>query len=276
MTQVLKTLRKKPLALVGFFFTLLLILTAIFAPYLAPYDPTKPDFTAVLAPPNGDYLLGTDEIGRDVLSRIIYGTRVSLQAGILASLLGMLVGVPIGIISGYYRGWLDELVIMRIVDAMLAFPIIVLALALTAVLGPSLHSAIIAIGIVFAPTFVRLARAQTLAVRELDYSEAARALGNRDARILAIHVLPNTISPIIVQASLSVAVAILVEAALSFLGLGVQPPTASWGSMLRLGMGYMREAPWISIWPGLMIYITVLSINFFGDGLKSALDPKSR
>jgi peptide/nickel transport system permease protein len=267
-------LLRKPLALIGLIIVVGMVLMAVFAPLIAPHSPTRPDFAAILAPPSDTYWLGTDEIGRDVFSRIVYGARASLQAGFLAILLAVGIGVPIGVISGFYRGWLDDYVIMRLTDAILAFPIIVLALAMTTILGPSLYTAMFAIGIVYSPIFVRLARAQTMSIREVEYIEAARALGHRDGRILTRHVFPNIASPILVQASLSIAVAILVESALSFLGLGVQPPTPSWGSMLRLGMGYLQEAPWVSFWPGFAIFLAVLGINLLGDGLRDVLDPR--
>ena len=274
MRRTLRNLFRKPLASIGLLIVAVMVAAALLAPHIAPYDPNSPDFTAILAPPSAEYLLGTDEIGRDILSRLIYGARASLQAGLIAVLLAAGIGVPIGLLSGFYRGALDEFIIMRLTDAMMAFPVIVLALAFTAVLGASLGTAMIAIGIVYAPIFIRLARAQTLSVRETEYVEAARALGNQNLGIMLRHVLPNIISPILIQMSLSMATAILVETALSFLGLGVQPPTASWGSMLRLGSGYLEEAPWASFWPGLAIFVTVLGINLFGDGLRDVLDPR--
>jgi len=209
-----------------------------------------------------------------VLSRLIFGARASLQAGFLAVLIAVGIGVPLGVISGYYGGALDELVIMRITDAVMAVPVIILPLALTTALGAGLTTAMNAIGVVYIPVFVRLARAQTLSLREAEFVEAARALGNRTRPIIFSHLLPNMVSAILVQASLSVAAAILVESALSFLGLGIQPPTPSWGSMLRTGTGYLKNAPWTSFWPGLAIFVTVLGINLLGDGLRDVLDPK--
>ncbi len=265
---------RRPLAVLGSVLVLGVVLAAVFAPQLAPHGPLRADFGAILQPPSATYPLGTDEIGRDVLSRLLYGARASLQAGLLAVLIAVAVGVPIGLVSGYRGGWLDELVIMRLTDAMMAFPVIVLALAMTAVLGASLTTAMVAIGIVYAPVFVRLARAQALSLREVEFTEAARAMGNSEARILVRHLLPNMASALLVQASLSVAAAILVESALSFLGLGVQPPTPSWGSMLRIGTGYLEHAPWTSFWPGMAIFVTVLGINLLGDGLRDVFDPK--
>lgn len=276
MARLLRKMRRKPLGAVGLLIVVTLVLVAVFAPYLAPHDPTRPDFVALLQGPSDIYLLGTDELGRDVLSRLIWGARASLQAGLIAVLLAAGIGVPIGLISGYFRGPLDEYVVMRLTDAMMAFPVIVLALALTAILGPSLYTAMVAIGIVYAPIFIRLARAQTLSVRETEYVEAARALGNRHPGIMVKHILPNIASPLVIQMSVSMATAILVESALSFLGLGVQPPTPSWGSMLRIGTNYMHEAPWIAFWPGFAIFVTVLGINLFGDALRDVLDPRDR
>jgi len=274
LSKKLRAFLRKPLAVVGLVLVLTVVLAALFAPFITPHGPLRADFGSILQAPNERYPLGTDEIGRDVLSRLVFGARASLQAGLLAVLIAVAVGVPIGLLSGYRRGWLDELVIMRLTDAMMAFPVIVLALAMTAVLGASLTTAMVAIGIVYAPVFVRLARAQALSLREVEFTEAARALGNREGRILLMHLLPNMASAVLVQASLSVAAAILVESALSFLGLGVQPPTPSWGSMLRIGTGYLAQAPWTSFWPGLAIFVTVLGINLLGDGLRDVLDPK--
>lgn len=265
---------RKPLAVLGLLILIVVVASAVFAPAVAPHDPLKADFTAILQAPGGEYLLGTDEIGRDVLSRLIYGARASLQAGFLAILIAAGIGVPLGLISGYFRGWLDEVVIMRLTDAVMAFPVIILALALTTALGAGLTTAMIAIGVVYVPIFVRLARAQALSLREAEFVEASRSLGLRSVPIMFRHVFPNMFSAILVQASLSVAAAILVESSLSFLGLGVQPPTPSWGSMLRTGTGYLTSAPWTSFWPGLAIFVTVLGINLFGDGLRDVLDPK--
>lgn len=276
MQRLLNKMRRKPLGALGLLIVLALVFVAGFAPWLAPHNPIQPDFGAMLAAPSDQYLLGTDELGRDMFSRLIWGARASLQAGLIAVILAAGIGVPIGLVSGYFRGPLDEYIVMRLTDAMMAFPVIVLALALTAVLGPSLYTAMVAIGIVYAPIFIRLARAQTLSVRETEYVEAARALGNRHIGIMIKHVLPNIASPLVIQMSVSMATAILVESALSFLGLGVQPPTPSWGSMLRIGANYMQDAPWIAFWPGLAIFIAVLGINLFGDALRDVLDPRDR
>lgn len=270
----MRRLLRRPLAIIGLIIVVGLLVVAAFAPWIAPHDPIKPDFLAFLQAPSEKYRLGTDELGRDVLSRIIYGARASLQAGLVSVGIAIAIGLPIGLLSGYYRGFIDEYIVMRIADAIMAFPIIVLALAFAAVMRPSLTTAMIAIGIVYAPIFMRLTRGQVLEVRENEYITAARALGAKNSTIIMRHVFPNILAPVLVQASLSVAAAILVEAALSFLGLGIQPPTPSWGSMLRLGFGYLDKAPWASIWPGFAIFITVLGINLLGDGLRDVFDPK--
>lgn len=272
---LLRRYARNRLSLVGMWIVLIIILTAIFAPWLAPYDPAKPDFMATLQPPTPAHLMGTDDLGRDVLSRVIYGTRVSLLAGLISVGIAVAVGLPVGLVSGFYRGRLDDL-LMRVTDAMLSFPFLVLALALVAVLGAGLDRAMIAIGIVFVPAFIRLARGQALSEREQNYVEAARALGAEDGRLLRRHILPNILSPVLVQASLSTATAITAEATLSFLGLGTQPPTPSWGSMLNFAQPYLGTAPWMAIYPGIAIFVTVLALNVLGDGLREALDPRLR
>lgn len=262
------------LAVVGGVFTLLLILMAVFAPLVAPYNPTEQNYAKFLQSPNAENLLGTDELGRDIFSRIIYGARVSIQAGIISVGIALLIGIPIGLFSGYYRGVLDEFVVMRFTDALLSFPPLVLALSLAAVLGAGLQNAMIAIGIIFTPNFIRLVRGEVLSQREREYVTAAKASGISDLKIIFRHILPNCMPPILVQATLAIAAAIISEASLSYLGLGTQPPTPSWGAMLSMGQGYLGDAPWISLFPGLFIFLTVLSINLFGDGLRDALDPK--
>ncbi|MDR7486591.1 MAG: ABC transporter permease [Armatimonadota bacterium] len=263
------------LALVGLWVVGLVVLSAAFAPYVAPADPTKTDFQRLLEPPSREHLLGTDDLGRDILSRVIFGARTSVLAGIVSVGLAIAVGMPLGLASGYFRGWLDNFV-MRLTDALLSFPFLVLALAIAAVLGTGLTKAMIAIGIVFTPGFIRLARAQVLSERERAYVEAARAMGAADGRIMWRHILPNSLSPVLVQASLAMAVAITFEATLSFLGLGTQPPTPSWGSMLNIAQAYLGKAPWLALWPGLAIFVTVLSLNLVGDGLREVLDPRLR
>lgn len=271
----LRRYARNRLALVGLWIVLLIVVSALFAPWLAPASPIKPDFGNLLQPPTLAHLMGTDDLGRDVFSRVIFGTRTSLLAGVISVGIAVIVGLPVGLLSGYYSGRLDD-VLMRLTDAVLSFPFLVLALALAAVLGAGLDKAMIAIGIVFTPGFIRLARGQVLGEREQNYVEAARALGADDGRIIWSHILPNVLSPMVVQASLSTAVAITAEAALSFLGLGTQPPTPSWGSMLNIAQAYLSTAPWMAIWPGLAIFVTVLALNLLGDGLREALDPRLR
>ncbi len=227
--KVLRRLWRRPLTLVGFFIVLGMVIMAVFAPQLALHDPVKPDFLAFLQAPSEKYRLGTDELGRDVLSRIIFGARASLQAGLVSVMIALAIGVPVGLISGYYRGVVDEYVVMRLADAMMSFPVIVIALALAAVLGPSLGTAMIAIGIVYTPIFMRLTRGQVLEVRQAEFVQAAHAIGASNATIVWRHIMPNIMAPVLVQASLPVASAILVEAALSFLGLGIQPAYAQLG-----------------------------------------------
>jgi ABC-type dipeptide/oligopeptide/nickel transport system permease subunit len=251
-----------------------LIILALFADFVAPYDPLEQDFARVLESESAANWMGTDDIGRDVLSRIIYGARISLQASIYAVGVAFVIGVPVGLLSGYYRGFWDEWVVMRIVDALQAFPFLILALALAATFGAGFGNAMIAIGIGFSPAFVRIVRAQVMTVANQEYVQAARAIGAYDSRIILRHVLPNSMAPLLVQTTLAMASAILAEAALSFLGLGVQPPTASWGQMLAVAQGYISLAPWLAYWPGLAIFLAVLGFNLIGDGVREALDPK--
>ncbi len=269
----LKRLLRRPIAIVSAFVILLFVLVAVFAPYIAPYSPEKPDFLAVRQPPSQAHLLGTDDVGRDVLSRVIFGARASLVAGVISVVFALLLGVPLGLISGYYRGFTDEL-IMRFTDALLAFPFLILAVALAAALGPSLTNAMIAIGIATAPTFIRLTRGQVLSVQAEEYVQAAKASGAGDVRILLSHVLPNSFAPLLVQATLTIAGAIIAESSLSFLGLGVQPPTPSWGGMLNVAKNFMNQAPWMAVYPGISIFVTVLAFNLLGDGLRDAFDPR--
>ncbi len=263
------------LALVGFVVFVLIVLTALLAPWVAPASPIKTDFTAYLQPPGPRHLLGTDELGRDVLARIIFGSRASLEAGIISVGLGIAAGLPLGLAAGFYRGRLDD-VLMRLTDAMLSFPQLILALAVAAVLGPGLVKAMIAIAVVLMPVFMRLMRAQVLTEREREYVDAARAMGAADRRIIWRHVLPNSLAPIVVQGSLNVAGAIITEATLSFLGLGTQPPTPSWGSMLNAAQQYLSQAPYLSFWPGVAIAVTVFAVNVAGDGIREIWDPRTR
>jgi len=269
----LRRLARRPPALVGLAVVLFFIAVALAAPLLAPYDPLAADWRLVRKPPSAMHLFGTDDLGRDVLARVIWGARASLMAGVVSVSIALSMAVPFGLVSGYLGGLVDSLV-MRIVDAMLAIPFLVLALALAAFLGPSLINAMIAIGVVQTPIFTRLTRGQALAVAQEDYIVAARAVGAPDRRIMLRHVLPNILAPILVQATLAIAGAIIAEAALSFLGLGQQPPAPSWGSMLNIASHFLSQAPWMAVWPGLAIFSLVLSFNLIGDGLRDALDPR--
>ncbi|MBI1801911.1 MAG: ABC transporter permease [Chloroflexi bacterium] len=264
------------LAGVGLFIIVFFAVLALLAPLIAPYSPTKQKVTNALQPPSAEHWLGTDELGRDMLSRIIYGSQVSLQVGLIAVGIALLSGVTLGLVAGYWSNTLAEQVIMRAMDALLAFPALVLALALVAALGPSLQNAIIAVGIVGIPAYARLTRGQVLSVKEREYVEAARTIGAPSLRIILRHILPNVTAPLIVQSSLGIGFAILAEAGLSFLGLGVQPPTPSWGSMLNSGRGYLEIDPWLIIGPGTAIFLAVLGFNFLGDGIRDVLDPRMR
>ena len=272
----LHLLKQSPLALVGIAVVLVLVLVAIFAPLIAPYDPYDLDLPDKLAPPNKYHLFGTDDFGRDIFSRIVYGSRISIKIGILAVGIAFCIGVPLGVVAGYFGGWVDEL-IMRIMDMMLAFPALVLAMALCAALGYGLTNAMIAIGIVYIPYYARLVRGQALSVRENPYVEAAHSIGASRSRIVFRHVLPNCLSPLVVQATLSLGDAILTAAALSFIGVGAQVPEAEWGAMITLGRGYIVSGEWwLATFPGIAILVTVLGFNLFGDGLRDTLDPRLR
>jgi peptide/nickel transport system permease protein len=259
----------------GLILTVVLVLAALAAPALAPYDPNVQDTARRLEAPSNQHLLGLDDLGRDVLSRVIFGARVSLRVGFSVVLLAALTGVTLGAISGYFGGAIDVLV-MRLCDILLAFPGILLAIALVAVLGPSLNNVILALAIIGWVSYARLVRGQVLKVREMEYVTAAKALGAKSPRVILRHVLPNVINPVIVMATLGLAGAILAEAALSFLGLGVQPPTPSWGAMLTAGRRYLGLANHLAIFPGAAIMLAVMGLNFLGDGLIDALDPKYR
>jgi peptide/nickel transport system permease protein len=275
LTGILRVLLRSRTAAFGLGLTVFLALLAIFAPWVAPYRPDEIHPIDSLLAPCARYLLGTDDLGRDVLSRIIFGARVSLMVGVIAIGIAAAVGVSLGLAAGYVGGRMDAL-IMRVMDALLAFPAILLAIALMAVLSPSLENAMIAIGIINIPAFARITRANVLSIREKEFVEAARALGAWRIYVAVLVILPNCLSPLIVQGSLGLAYAILVEAALSFLGLGVQPPEPSWGSMLAFGRNLLSQAPWYATFPGLAIFVTVLGLNFLGDGLREALDPRLR
>jgi len=252
----------------------LVALAAAAAPWLAPYPPNDMGVDLLAAPTLG-HPFGTDDLGRDILSRVIHGASVSVVVGLIAVGTAALVGVPLGLLAGY-RGGLTDTLVMRVLDGLMAFPAILLAIAIMAVLGPSLQNAMIAIGVIYVAPFARIVRASVLSLREREFVDAARGLGAGALRVVVRHVLPNCLSPVIVQASLGMGYAILVEAALSFLGLGVQPPQASWGSMLAEGRGFLDRAPWFATFPGLAIFVTVLGLNFVGDRLREALDPRLR
>jgi peptide/nickel transport system permease protein len=273
--RALRRLARRRGAMIGLAFVTFFVLLAIFAPWISPHDPLQTSWSAVRKAPSAEFLFGTDEIGRDVLSRVIWGTRASLLAGLVSVCIALALGVPVGLAAGYIGGWVDAL-ISRITDAMLACPFLILAIAFAAFLGPSLTNAMIAIGISATPIFIRLTRAQVLAVKVEDYVEAARAVGNSHLRIALRHILPNIVAPLIVQATLAIAAAVIAEASLSFLGLGQQPPAPSWGSMLNTAKNYVDNAPWMSVWPGLSIFLLVLSFNLLGDGLRDAFDPRHK
>nr|WP_251035962.1 nickel transporter permease [Paenibacillus sp. ISL-20] len=268
-------LKKNKAALFGGYFLLLMILVAIIGPLLTQYDPTKVDYSTKLLKPSADHWFGTDHNGRDIFTRIIHGMRLTLSVGFISVIIGAAFGVVLGIISGYYGGKWDAL-IMRMTDVMLAFPGILLALAVVSVLGKNLFNVIIAVSIFSIPTFARVVRGSTLAVRKLEYIDAMRSLGASDGRIIFGHILPNITSPIIVQATLRIAVAILTASGLSFLGLGAQPPTPEWGAMLNDGRNYIMDHPHVALFPGLSIVFVVIAFNLLGDGLRDVLDPKMK
>jgi peptide/nickel transport system permease protein len=273
--QAARKLRRRPAALFGLGVVVFFVLLALLAPWLSPHDPLATSWSAIRKPPSAAHWFGTDDIGRDVLARVVWGTRASLAAGVVSVSISLAIGVPIGLAAGFIGGFTDGL-ISRITDAFLACPFLILAIALAAFLGPSLTNAMIAIGVSATPIFVRLTRAQVINIKVEDYVEAARALGNPPWRIAIRHILPNVIPPLIVQTTLAIAAAIIAEASLSFLGLGQQPPSPSWGSMLNTAKNYMDQAPWMAIWPGAAIFLLVLAFNLLGDGLRDALDPRRR
>jgi peptide/nickel transport system permease protein len=273
--RAMRRLLRRKGAVFGLFVIALLVAAALLAPLISPYDPSLQTWTAVRKAPSALHWFGTDDVGRDVLARVIYGAQASLMAGIISVAIAIALGVPAGLIAGYVGGFVDAL-FGRITDAMLACPFLILAIALAAFLGPSLGNAMIAIGITTTPIFIRLTRAQVMAVKVEDYVEAARAVGNPHWRIALVHILPNILPALLVQATLSLAAAIIAEASLSFLGLGQQPPAPSWGSMLNAAQRFLVNAPWMAVWPGLAIFLAVLSFNLVGDGLRDALDPRSR
>lgn len=271
--RMLEALRRDPLAIVGATVLLVLVVLGVAGPLLAPQGPNDVDVKHMLEAPSSHHWFGTDELGRDVLSRVVLAARVSLEVGVVSVGLALIVGLLIGLVAGYYRGWVDG-VLMRCMDVLFAFPVLLLAVAIVAVLGPGLFTAMVAIGVVYAPIFARVTRASVLTVREQVYVTAAVSTGSSDARVMRVHILPNIAAPLIVQTSLSLAFAILSEAALSFLGLGVQPPQPSWGRMLYDGRGFMPGAWWLGVFPGIAIFLTVLAFNLVGDALRDVLDPR--
>ncbi len=271
--MIFRRLLKNKAAVVGGMLILLFILVAIIGPHLTVHDPLKVDYSTKLLSPSAEHWLGTDHNGRDIFTRLIHGMSITLNIGFLSVLVGLLIGVPLGIAAGYYGKILDS-VVMRFIDILLAFPGILLAIALVSVLGGSIVNVILAVGIFSVPGFARIARGSTLSVSKLEYIDAVRALGAGDLRIIFVHILPNILSPIIVQATIRIAIAILIASGLSFLGLGAQPPTPEWGAMLSQGRSYMFDHPHVALYPGLAIMTIVLAFNIFGDGLRDALDPK--
>ena len=268
-----RRLRKSRTAVLGIIIIILFTIIAFFAPYIAPYDPMEQNFIKSFRPPSAEHYLGTDEFGRDVFSRIIYGSRISLQIGFIAVFISLVVGVSVGLAAGYYGGWID-MVVMRLMDLMLSFPYILLALVIMSILGPGIYNAMIAIGIVYVPQYARIVRSSVLSVKKKEYVLAAQALGANDLRIILKHVFLNSMAPIIIQTTLSIGRAIINAAGLSFLGLGAQPPTPEWGAMLSNGQDFLRNAPWIATFPGIAIALLVLGFNLVGDGFRDAFDPR--
>jgi len=265
--------RRRPPAVAGALVVLAFVAVAFGAPWLAPVDPIHTDWGKIRKAPTWQNPFGTDDLGRDNLSRVIWGSRISMWAGVLSVLLAMAVGVPLGIVAGYYRGSVDQL-LMRLTDAWLSFPFLILAIGLVTIMGPSLATATLAIALGVTPTFIRLTRGLVLATREEDYVQGARAVGAGDLRVMIQYILPNIASSILVQATVSIPAAIIAEAILSFLGLGVQPPEPSWGTMLNAAQQFLDTAPWMAWWPGLAIFLLTLAFNLAGDGLRDVLDPR--
>jgi peptide/nickel transport system permease protein len=265
--------RRRPAALIGAIVVALFVVMAVGAPWIATSDPVHTDWAKIRKAPSWAHPFGTDDLGRDGFSRVVWGTRISMQAGVFSILLAMAIGVPVGLVAGYYRGALDQ-VIMRLTDAWLAFPFLILAIGLVTILGPSLTNATLAIGLGATPTYIRLTRGLVLSTKEEDYVQGARALGAGDPRVMTRHILPNVASAILVQATVAIPTAVIAEAVLSFLGLGVQPPAPSWGTMLNAAQQFLEQAPWMAYWPGLAIFLLALSFNLAGDGLRDVLDPR--
>lgn len=273
--DIWKRLRKNKMAMFGLVIIVILFLTAVFADLIAPYTYKEQDLMNMFQTPSKEHLFGTDEFGRDIFSRVVYGSRISLEVGFIAVGISLVLGGVIGAVAGYYGGRLEN-VLMRFMDVLLAIPQILLAIAIVAALGPSIFNLMVAVGISSIPGYARLVRASVLTIREQEFIEAARAVGSSDARIIFKHILPNCLAPIIVQATIGVAIAILTAAGLSFIGLGIQPPTPEWGSMLSGGRSYIRDYPHMTLYPGLAIMVTIFALNLLGDGLRDALDPKLR
>jgi len=273
--RALRKFRRHKLAVFGLAVVAVFVLAAILAPWIAPYDPLQTSWARIRQPPSWAHPFGTDENGRDVLSRVLWGARASLMAGVVAVGFAALIGVPVGLLAGLGGKWVD-MVISRVADAMLSVPFLILAIALAAFLGPALENAMLAIAVSISPVFVRLARGMALDAKSTDWAESARALGNPPWRVGLFHVLPNILPPLLVQSTLAIAEAIIAEASLSFLGLGQQPPHPSWGSMLNAAQRFMDSAPWLAVFPGLAIFLVVLAFNLVGDGLRDALDPRSQ
>jgi peptide/nickel transport system permease protein len=272
---LIRTFKSNKTSVVGLFMAFCVVIIALISPWISPYDPISQDMNVQHAPPSWAHPFGTDSYGRDQLSRILWGSRVSLVVGILSVLLAMAAGIPLGMIGGYKGRRIDNLV-LRFIDIFMSFPIVILGLLVLAVMGPGLMKIVIAIGVALTPRIARLARGSTLSIKGKEYIEAARAVGQNDGKIMMIHVLPNIFGDILVMGTLWVATAIIVEASLSFIGLGVRPPTPSWGAMIRDGLDQLTNAPWLSIFPGLAIFVSVFSFNLIADGLRDISDPKLR
>ncbi len=275
MKEYIKLLKKSPLAMVGTVLVAIFLFIALFAPLLAPYDPIKQNLNNILQPPSREHPFGTDTLGRDILSRVIYGARISLIIGVLVVAISSMIGIVAGLISGFFGGYVD-LIVMRITDLFLSFPALILAMAIAGALGPSLTNTMIAISLVWWPTYARLIRGQVLTVKNKEFVEAATALGESNIKIMFTHVLPNSVTPAIIQATMDLGAVILTAAGLSFIGFGAQPPTPEWGSMISLGRNYFLKQWWLATFPGLAILTTVIGFNLLGDGIRDLLDPRIR
>lgn len=270
---IFKRLMAEKLAFFSLIFLVVLVIVAILAPHIVPYGPFQQDLSEVMYPPSAKHWLGTDSLGRDVFSQLLMGSQTAIKAGLFSIVFPLFIGVPLGVLTGYFGGIVDD-IFMRLVDGIIAIPAIILALGITSALGVSLWNAMMAIGIIFTPQFARLARGQTLQIRSEPYVEAAKISGAKSVWIMAKHIIPNISPPIVVQASFNLSIAILIETTLSFLGLGAQPPDVSWGSLIQQGYSMIDVDPWMMVYPGVAIMLTILAGNFLGDGLRVALDPK--